>query len=158
MPEIEETGLAVVVGRAIAKRRVACGLTQEQVAEHLRIGVEAVSRMERGVALPTVVRLGELADIFQCEVADLLTETSGRANDQARYIERLLSRLDSADRLMVVVFVEQLATRLANGTGAVASEKAQAAASSGVARSRLTSKAITAAMMPVAPDTTKAVR
>lgn len=112
MPDDEMKSLARRVGRAIAKRRVTCGLTQEQVAERLKIGVEAVSRIERGVVLPTVVRLGELAAIFRCEVADLVTETSSQPKDQARHIERLLSGLAHEDRAMILEIVERLATRL----------------------------------------------
>lgn len=112
MPETEMKRLAGLVGRAIAKRRMACDLTQEQVAERLKIGVEAVSRIERGVVLPTVVRLGEFAEIFQCDVADLVTETSSRPTDQARHIERLLSRLAHEDRTMILEIVERLAIRL----------------------------------------------
>ncbi|CUI86738.1 MULTISPECIES: helix-turn-helix domain-containing protein [Achromobacter] len=115
MPGTEERRLAEGVGRAIAKRRGACGLTQEQVAERLGIGVEAVSRMERGVALPTVVRLGELAEIFGCNIADLVTETSSRASDQAHHLAQLLARMGSADRAMVVDIVETLASRLGKG-------------------------------------------
>ncbi|WP_417276522.1 helix-turn-helix domain-containing protein [Castellaniella sp.] len=112
MPETEVKRLAKVVGSAIAKHRTAGGLTQEKVAEELQIGVEAVSRIERGVVLPTVVRLSELAEIFQCDVADLVTETSSRPRDQARHIESLLSGLSSADRAMIVEIVESLASRL----------------------------------------------
>lgn len=104
--------LAEVVGRAIAKRRAACSLTQEQVAERLGIGVEAVSRIERGVVLPTVARLAELADIFECNVADLVTEASTRTNDQATHLAQLLSRVSSADRAMILEIVERLTTRL----------------------------------------------
>lgn len=105
--------LAGVVGRAIARQRIAAELTQEQVAEQLGIGNEAVSRMERGVVMPTIGRLAELADIFQCEMADFLTEASNRASDQAHHLTRLLSRVGSGDRGMLVEMVEKLATRLA---------------------------------------------
>jgi len=114
MPE-EEKQLAAVVGRAIAKRRIASHLTQERVAERLGIGVEAMSRIERGLALPTVVRLGELADIFDCDTADLLTETSSRATDQASQLARLLSKLSGPDRTMVLGIVETLTERLEQG-------------------------------------------
>lgn len=115
MPDVEEKDLAGAVARAIAKCRAACGLTQELVAERLGIGVEALSRMKRGVALPTVVRLGELAEIFECNIADLVTETSSRAADQASHIARLLSKLGSADRAMVIEIVETLTARLGKG-------------------------------------------
>lgn len=112
MSKTEMKKLATVVGRIIAKRRLLSNLTQEQVAEKLGIGVEAVSRIERGVALPTVVRLAEFADIFECSIADLVTEASARTTDQANHIENLLSKLSSEDRVMILGVVETLATHL----------------------------------------------
>jgi transcriptional regulator with XRE-family HTH domain len=102
-----------MVGRAIAKYRVESGLTQEQVAEQLGIGNEAVSRMERGLVVPTVARLVELAEIFECDAADLLTGASSRASDQARHVGQLLAKLSGNDRAMVIEIVERLAGRLA---------------------------------------------
>ncbi|MFL9867285.1 helix-turn-helix transcriptional regulator [Paraburkholderia fungorum] len=112
MSKSDTEDLAVVVGRAIAKQRVISGLTQDKVAEQLGIGLEAVSRMERGVVIPTVVRLFELADIFQCEAADLLTEASSRSSDQASHLNQLLSRLSMADRTMLLEVFERLSVRL----------------------------------------------
>ena len=112
MPKSGTEDLAVAVGRAIAKQRVTSGLTQEQVAERLGIGLEAVSRMERGVVIPTVIRLFELADIFACDAADLLTEASSRSSDQASHLDRLMSRLSTADRTMLLEVFERLSTRL----------------------------------------------
>ncbi|KGV07537.1 helix-turn-helix domain-containing protein [Burkholderia pseudomallei] len=112
MPKSGTEDLAAAVGRAIAKQRIASGLTQEDVAEQLGVGLEAVSRMERGVVIPTVVRLFELADIFACDAADLLTEASSRSSDQASHLNRLLSRLSSGDRTMLLEVFERLSTRL----------------------------------------------
>lgn len=112
MPKSGTEDLAVAVGRAIAKQRIASGLTQEDVAEQLSVGLEAVSRMERGVVIPTVVRLFELADIFACDAADLLTEASSRSSDQASHLNRLLSRLSTGDRTMLLEVFERLSTRL----------------------------------------------
>ncbi|HDR9063669.1 TPA: helix-turn-helix transcriptional regulator [Burkholderia vietnamiensis] len=112
MPKSGTEDLAVAVGKAIAKQRIASGLTQEDVAEQLGIGLEAVSRMERGVVIPTVVRLFELADIFACDAADLLTEASSRSNDQASHLNRLLSRLSTSDRTLLLEVFERLSTRL----------------------------------------------
>ena len=113
MPDTDMERLAEVVGRAIARHRMASGLTQEQVAEQLGIGNEAVSRIERGLVMPTVARLVELADIFECEAADLLTEASSRTSDQAKYMGQLLVKLNSHDRAMVIEIVERLTGRLA---------------------------------------------
>ncbi|OOR98764.1 transcriptional regulator [Haemophilus paracuniculus] len=96
------------IGRAIAKYRQAVGLTQAELAEILGIGNDAVSRMERGTTVPTVLRLVELAEIFQCEVADLLTESSTRSLDQARRLEGLLQGLNISERIECVDLVERM--------------------------------------------------
>ncbi len=119
MPGIDEKALMQTVGRAIARHRLACQLTQEDVAERLAIGNEAVSRMERGLVMPTVARLIELATIFGCDTAELLVEVSHRPSDQAKHLSRLLSRLDDADRAMVIEMVERLSDRLANPRNAL---------------------------------------
>jgi transcriptional regulator with XRE-family HTH domain len=113
MPDTDMDRLTGVVGRAIARNRVAVGLTQEEVAEQLGIGNEAVSRIERGLVMPNVARLMELADIFDCDIVDLLTEVSGRSSDQAKHLARLLSGVGSKDREMIVEIVERLTVRLA---------------------------------------------
>jgi len=115
MSDTDQKFLAGVVGRAIAKQRLRRGLTQEEVAERLGVGNEAVSRIERGVVVPNIERLVEFASIFGCEVADLLTEASPRPDDQAIRISRLLMQLAPEDRQMVVELVERLTERLKLG-------------------------------------------
>ena len=106
MSRTKSKQLAELVGQAIARQRIRCKLSQEQVAEKLGIGSEAVSRIERGVVMPNIERLIELATVFGCETADLLTEGSTRQEDQARRLQGLLSVLDSGDRTLVLEFVE----------------------------------------------------
>ena len=113
MTDINPKQLAKTVGRAIARQRQHAGLTQEQVAEHLNIGMEAVSRMERGIVVPTVIRLAELAQLFNCELADFLRETSNRPTEQGIVLSQQLARLDDADRTLLLETVERLVERLA---------------------------------------------
>lgn len=110
--DTEEKRLAVVVGRAVARQRTRAALTQEEVAERLGVGNEAVSRIERGVVIPNITRLVELAAIFNCEAAELLTESSQRPDDQAARISRLLASLNQTDRQLVMELVERLTERL----------------------------------------------
>lgn len=112
MSKIDSKQLSEVVGQAIARQRARCELSQEQVAEKLGIGSEAVSRIERGVVMPNVERLVELASIFGCETADLLTEGSSRPEDQARRLLNLLTTLEADDRTLVLEMVERLVERL----------------------------------------------
>ncbi|MBT8768727.1 helix-turn-helix domain-containing protein [Metapseudomonas boanensis] len=112
MSKTDSKELAELVGQAIARQRARCELSQEQVAERLGIGSEAVSRIERGIVMPNVERLVELAAIFGCETADLLTAGSSRPADQTRRLYDLLSRLEAQDRELVMDMVERLVTRL----------------------------------------------
>lgn len=100
------------IGRVIADKRAEAGLTQEQVGEHLGIGNEAVSRMERGVAPPSLSRLYDLADLFGCAVADFFIVGSRRPIDQAQHIESLLEPLGTADRQMLVEILTRISERL----------------------------------------------
>ena len=85
-----------------------------KVAEHLSIGLEAVSRMERGLVVPTIVRLAELAQLFDCDIAELLRESSNRPTEKGVVLAHHLARLNSADRSMLLELVEKLSDRLAN--------------------------------------------
>ena len=113
MTNIKVELLAKSVGKAIGRQRQQAGLTQEQVAEHLKIGMEAVSRMERGIAVPTIARLAELAQLFGCELADFLRETSPRPTEQGIVLGQKLARLDSDDRALLLETFERLVERLA---------------------------------------------
>jgi|GEM_PF-257080 len=118
MNKVNHMQLAELIGRAIARQRLRRKLTQEEVAERLEIGSEAVSRIERGIVIPNIARLLEFASVFECEAADLLTESSSRPVDQATYISQLLASISHADRQLVVEMVERLSERLKHRTPA----------------------------------------
>lgn len=107
MQKTEET-LGKIVGKAIAKYRQSAGFTQAQVAELLNMSIDAISRMERGIIMPSVARLIELADIFQCEAADLLTASSPRSQDQSQYLLHLLNQLNEQERTQLVNIIEAM--------------------------------------------------
>ena len=108
----QEKRRAQTIGKAIARQREIAKLTQEEVAARLNIGNEAVSRMERGVVIPSIVRLIELAEMFGCNAADFLEKTSSRPVEQASRLEKQLARLNDQDRAMLVEMVETLCERL----------------------------------------------
>lgn len=99
--------ISVPVGKIIAKHRKEKGLTQEAVAEYLNITIEAVSRMERGTIMPSLKRLQQFADIFECTPADLLTQSSHHLNDQYSYIINLLEGLTEQDRVFIIESIEK---------------------------------------------------
>jgi transcriptional regulator with XRE-family HTH domain len=114
MDKIKMKQLGLTIGKAIARHRIACGLTQGDVAEKLGIGNEAVSRIERGLVMPTIARLAQLAEIFNCPTGDLLTEVSTSSRDRLGCLRGKLERLDEIDRVLILEIVETLTNRLQN--------------------------------------------
>lgn len=74
------------LGTAIAVRRKARGLTQEQFAEAIGVSPEWVSRMERGVGLPSLDVLAQIAAALGSPMAEVVaaaeSEAGGRASVQ----------------------------------------------------------------------------
>ena len=70
-------------GKKIRQLRFKAGLTQEQLAEKLGIGAQAVSKWENAVAMPDITLLPLLAEIFGVSIDDLFdltVEQIGRAH------------------------------------------------------------------------------
>ena len=76
------------IGRFIAERRKEAGLTQVQLAQKLGITDKAVSKWERGMALPDTSIMLELCDILGISVNELLSgeqinmESNNQSNEQ----------------------------------------------------------------------------
>ena len=60
------------LGCRIAAKRRARGLTQGQVAIHMGVSPQAVSKWERGLACPDLVFLDDLADLLDVSIEELL--------------------------------------------------------------------------------------
>jgi len=110
--EVRKANLQKRIGRVIARKRKAADMTQEVVAEHLGLGTEAFSRIERGLVSPDLFKLYELAELFKCRVDAFLTESSRAELDQISYIDDMLGGMTAADRQLVVSIVEKLSGHL----------------------------------------------
>lgn len=102
------TSAIKTVGNAIAKHRKAKKMTQAQLAERMGLSNDAISRMERGKIIPSVLRLFELAEIFDCDAADLLTDGSIRAPDQARQLTKMMSCLNQQQRSTLLEIISKM--------------------------------------------------
>ena len=60
------------LGSRIAARRRVLGLTQGQVALHMGVSPQAVSKWERGLACPDLVFLDDLAELLDIGLEELL--------------------------------------------------------------------------------------
>lgn len=91
--EGERRKLVKAVGKALASRRKARGLTQEQLSEAAGLAQASLSHIERGVVSPSLDRLAQLSDILGCRLVDLLSETGTGPADRAMRIHDKLSLL-----------------------------------------------------------------
>ncbi len=62
--------------------------------------------------MPSIVRLAELAEIFDCGMEELLTDASNREVDQVRKILELLEGLSDEKREMLMGVIRQLVSGL----------------------------------------------
>ncbi|MDA8447877.1 helix-turn-helix domain-containing protein [Paracidovorax valerianellae] len=104
--------IATDVGASIRARRLSAGMSQDQLAERLEVGPEAVSRMERGVVMPTIPRLVELANVLNCPVEAFIPTASGSTQSGAHEIAQLLQALDKNNMKFVVEIVQKLTSHL----------------------------------------------
>ena len=83
------------IGKFIASRRKELGLTQQNLADKLFVTDKAISKWERGLSLPDVSLLGELAKILEVDIADVLDGKKGtnRKINVEEEIERVTKEL-----------------------------------------------------------------
>lgn len=106
------SALAERLGRNVAARRKSLGWLQAELAERLEVETETISRFERGLALPSLERLEELAGILGVPLKELLSESSSNHTDQALQIAGWLMLLTDEDRIFVADHVRLLCIHL----------------------------------------------
>ena len=87
----------IKIGKFIAERRKIANLTQAQLAEKLGITDKAVSKWERGIAMPDTSIMLELCDILCISVNELLSGEKINIENTNQKNEQLL--LDMAKEL-----------------------------------------------------------
>ena len=99
------------LGKKIRQLRLKASMTQEQLAERLGVGPQAVSKWENAMAMPDITLLPLLAETFGVSIDDLFDLTVEQR------LNRIENRLDVEDELSQDVFweyEEYLKTRLAD--------------------------------------------
>lgn len=67
-------------GKIISSARKAQNMTQLELADQLGISFQAVSNWERGISMPDIAKLPEVAQLLQISIDDLLNEPSPLIN------------------------------------------------------------------------------
>lgn len=105
------TSLGVLLGKNIADRRNALGLTQAEFAEKLGADTVTVSRFERGSHLPSLLRLERIADVLGIPLAELLSQSTNLCTDQALLIQGWIADLSESDRQLILGMIQVWCSR-----------------------------------------------
>ncbi len=99
---IHKTPGLAEIGANIAFYRKQAGLTQAQVAKNLEIEPSTVSRIENGLISPTITKLYQFSELFNCPMSDLLSFPEDRQrSDILRVIHFLRSASDERREALV---------------------------------------------------------
>jgi transcriptional regulator with XRE-family HTH domain len=66
-----DKSIRIQIGKRVAERRAELGMTQQQLAEALRVTQPKISAIEAGAAGLSLDRLYKLAEALSCTPADL---------------------------------------------------------------------------------------
>jgi len=107
-PDIEKIAIERVKKLRLEKR-----LTQEQLAERSDLTAESVTRVERGVRMPTLRTLGKIAHGLGVSPAQLVdVDLQGKAPKVSRHIAKIVAKLEDEDERVQAGAVEVLAAHL----------------------------------------------
>ncbi len=88
------------LGKRIKQLRFKAGLTQEQLANKLKIGAQSVSKWENAAAMPDITMLPLLAEVFGVSIDDLFDLTT------EQHLNRIENRMDAEEELPADIFRE----------------------------------------------------
>ena len=88
------------LGKKIRQLRFKAGLTQEQLAEKMGVGPQAVSKWENAAAMPDITALPLLAGTFGVSIDDLFDLTAEQR------LNRIENRMDVEEELPPDIFLE----------------------------------------------------
>ncbi|WP_340647024.1 helix-turn-helix transcriptional regulator [Phenylobacterium sp.] len=101
--------LKLRVGGRLREIRKSRGLTQERLAERIERSVDAVSALERGLALPSFETLEKLAEALDVPIRDFFDLEDGASEHRTHMLTRLLMNARALGDADLEIAVEQVA-------------------------------------------------
>ena len=112
MAEREVQRLAKILGNSIVERRKILGMTQIELANHLDMAPDALSRIENGYVAPRFNRIEEMAKILECSVAELFREKNDSLKTRSDCIADIISPLPAEKQEEVISLVSHFVSIL----------------------------------------------
>lgn len=112
LPSYMKDPLAIRVGANIKAARESRGLTQRYVAESVKMETVSLSRIERGVALPSLATLDKLAATLGVPLGQLVDGVSTATESLSATLSSEIAPLNESDRLFVLDQMRALSRKL----------------------------------------------
>ena len=106
--------IAIRLGKNIAATRKAVGKTQAEVAEKVEIDTVSLSRIERGIVVPGITTLDNIADVLGVSLGSLFNGVSLKKTALADHLATLLEQLNETDRMFLLEQIEALVKKFSN--------------------------------------------
>ncbi len=90
------------IGKIILEQRKRSGWTQEELAEKLDVSATAVSKWERGVSIPELGIVCQLADCFHISVDELLGRKNCLLIEEEKYNDEAMKQFDYTTRKNII--------------------------------------------------------
>jgi len=88
-----------LIGAQIARVRKERGMTQERLAASVNVATETISRLERGVSMPSLITLGKISHALHTHLKDLFDFEYPQSKGDAfeNEIDKLIAFLKTRD-------------------------------------------------------------
>ena len=88
-----------LIGAQIARVRKERGMTQERLAASVNVATETISRLERGVTMPSLITLGKISHALHSPLKDLFDFEYPKSKGDAfeNEIDKLIAFLKTRD-------------------------------------------------------------
>jgi transcriptional regulator with XRE-family HTH domain len=111
-PTLHSYNILPALAVKVAVKRREIGLTQAQLAELLDVEPDTVSRMERGLLIPSLERLLDYANVLNVSLSELLGDIPNEVSKTEQEWTALLNELCLSDKQLVLSLVKPLIKRL----------------------------------------------
>ncbi len=95
------------LGKSIRKNREKLSLTQDKLADLLNVSTHYIYELERGMKLPSLTMLMQIAETFHVSIDSMLTESNEFNNDNNN-LDLLLKDLSDSKKEKLYEILRQL--------------------------------------------------
>ena len=100
------------LGILLQQRRRALGWSQLQLAGHLGLQSMTISRIERGIQMPSLRKLAEICRALRVPLSRMIRDAEGGGRDEKATLQEIIADLDTQDRDFVLDLAARCARQL----------------------------------------------